>query len=149
MIDFVHDTSLAAEPRTVFDFLLNVRNLPRVMPPSPKVSVIDAPPRLQLGSVFTVVLRKYGIGQKIVSEVVKFEDGVSFTDIQIAGPFARWEHTHTVTPAPDGCTMRDRIIIDPPRGLLGWILTERRLQADLASSFAWRDQAFRKVLGGG
>jgi ligand-binding SRPBCC domain-containing protein len=56
-----------------------------------------------------------------------------FRDIQVRGPFARWEHTHIFeADGPDACYLEDRIEYALPLGFLGrWLLgafIERKLQ---------------------
>jgi ligand-binding SRPBCC domain-containing protein len=148
MAEFSYETILAGDPGRVFEFLVSVRNLPQVMPPSPRLTIVEAPPRLFAGARFTVRVSQFGIGQTVLSEVTWFEEGRGFTDIQLRGPFTRWEHTHTVEPHARGVRMCDRILFEPPRGLLGWILTEARIRKQLAATFAHRDAAFTRLLTG-
>ncbi|HEY9250125.1 MAG TPA: NAD-dependent epimerase/dehydratase family protein, partial [Rariglobus sp.] len=48
-------------------------------------------------------------------------EGVRFRDVQVRGPFARWEHLHRVEPAEDGraCVLTDEITCLPPFGMFG------------------------------
>jgi uncharacterized protein (TIGR01777 family) len=68
-----------------------------------------------------------------VAEHRDYIDGRQFRDIQIEGPFRRWEHTHLVE--PDGaaaCYLEDRIHYALPLGgagaLVGGPLVRRRLE---------------------
>ena len=144
---FEHDVELSASPGRVFDFLVNVCNLKQVMPPSPRFEIVDAPPRLQLGTRFTATVHKFGLSRKIVSEVTWLEEGVGFTDIMLQGPFPTFEHTHRVEVIASGCRMSDRIVFAPPAGLLGWYLTEARIRRELTATFAFRDGRFRELFG--
>ena len=56
-----------------------------------------------------------------------------FRDIQVRGPFARWEHTHIFeADGPDACHLEDRIEYTLPLGFVGrWLLggiIERKLE---------------------
>src|SRR5437870_294818 len=108
---------LDATPAQVFEFLVNVRNLPLVMPRTPRFEIIDAPPRLYLGAKFSARAYKFGLSQKLECEVIHFEEGVSFTDIMLRGPFSKFEHTHLVESVAGDCRMTDRIAYEPPRGI--------------------------------
>src|SRR5262249_53346121 len=47
-------------------------------------------------------------------------EGRQFKDVQIEGPFARWEHTHSIEPdGTDACFLEDRIEYDVPLGAVG------------------------------
>lgn len=148
MFEYTHDTDLTSPPGDVWNFLTDVKNLLRVMPPKPRMEITDAPDRLTLGSRFTIVVRQWCFRQAIVSEVIRFDEGRSFTDVQVAGPFERWEHTHSVEPIPGGTRMRDHIVIAPPAGLAGYAFNERRIRKSLDSTFAHRDRKFRELLSG-
>ncbi|MDZ7630654.1 MAG: TIGR01777 family oxidoreductase [Gemmatimonadaceae bacterium] len=71
--------------------------------------------------------------QRLLVEHRNYVAGSSFTDVQIEGPFARWEHTHTMEPAPDGTSVLvDQIDYELPLGPLGelgggWFV-ERQLE---------------------
>src|SRR5579884_1561154 len=76
----------------VFDFFLDAHNLTRVSPPELHLRVVQAPPRLQLGSVVEARGRRWGVPQRIVSEVTALEPNVSFVDEQRHGPFGKFVH---------------------------------------------------------
>ena len=49
-----------------------------------------------------------------------FVDGVQFQDVQVSGPFKKWEHTHKVEPTGDGRAMLvDHVDYALPLGPLG------------------------------
>lgn len=146
MAIFEYTTQVPRPPGEVFDFLARPRNLHRIMPPTPRFEIVDAPERLTLGSRFTAKVWKFGLSRLIVSEITWFEEGVGFTDQQIQGPFGRWVHTHTVGATADGTLMLDRIDFEPPSGLIGCYLTESRLRRELAAAFAYREKRFAEQL---
>lgn len=146
MPEFDQTTELACEPALLFEFLVNVANLPQVMPPSPHIEIVGAPARLHRGARIVADVRKLGWSQRIVSEVTWFEEGVGFTDVMVQGPFRRFEHTHRLQPALPGCRMSDHIQFDGPGGLLGWYLTNARIERELTATFAYRAAKFRTLL---
>ena len=143
---FEYTTKLDLPVERVFDFIARPRNLLLVSPPSPKIEFLEAPERLTMGSRFTVQLTHLGFSQRLVSEVTWFEEGVCFTDEQVEGPFKKWSHTHRLTPEVTGTVMQDRIEFEAPSGMLGWVLTNSRIQSGMAEAFAFRDVKFREVL---
>jgi ligand-binding SRPBCC domain-containing protein len=142
MAVFEYETTLPAAVERVFDFLARPANLALVAPPSPRVQLVAAPPRLTAGARFTARVSRFGLARLIESEVTWFEEGVGFTDEQVTGPFGRWVHTHEVEACPGGTLMRDRVEFEPPSGWLGWLASERRLRRALAAAFAFRRQRF-------
>jgi ligand-binding SRPBCC domain-containing protein len=147
MAVFENVTYLARPVEEVFDFLCNPANLIRVTPPELHMRLVDGPPRLELGSRITLQGRRWGIPQRIVSEVTALEPNVLLQDEQREGPFGKWVHTHRLEPAPEGTRMTDRIEFTAPGGLLGLVLTERRIEQDLEQVFAYRAQKFKEILG--
>jgi uncharacterized protein (TIGR01777 family) len=71
-----------------------------------------------------------------------YQAGRVFRDRQVAGPFARFEHTHTFEPASDGCVLEDRIEYEPPLPPLGR-LASGRIHGELVRLFAWRHRLLR------
>jgi ligand-binding SRPBCC domain-containing protein len=145
---FEHVTALACPPQRLFDFLARPANLVQVWPPELHPKVTDAPERFTLGSRFTVTVRRFGIPQSITSEITAFEEGVSFTDAQVKGPFGQFVQTHRVEPTEGGCRMTDRIEYEAPGGLVGLYLTNERIRDDLEASFRYRDERFQAILEG-
>jgi ligand-binding SRPBCC domain-containing protein len=143
---FETETLLACPPEKVFDFLARPANLLLVSPPELKMRLVDGPERLALGARITVQGSKFGIAQKVTSEVTAFEEGVQFTDAQVQGPFGRFVHTHQVEPADGGTRMLDRIEYEAPGGLLGLVLTNNRIRQDLEALAAYRARRFKELL---
>jgi ligand-binding SRPBCC domain-containing protein len=144
---FESETKLNCSPALLFDFLARPANLSKVWPPELHARVTDSPERLALGSRFTVRVRRFGIPRSITSEIVAFEEGVAFTDRQVAGPFAAFEQSHRVEPDGPGCRMIDRIEYAAPGGWIGLYLTNERIRRDLAASFRHRAVQFRGIFG--
>lgn len=139
-------TILACSPSKVFDFLARPANLALVTPPDLNMKLVAGPERLALGSTITLQGSKFGISQKITSEVTAFEEGVRFTDRQISGPFGKFEHTHRLEPHDDGTRMIDRIEYESPGGLVGLYLTNNRIRQDLEALTAFRTERFKAIL---
>ena len=143
---FEAETVLACPPAQVFDFLARPANLALVSPPELHLRLVDGPDRLALGSRITIQGSKFGIPQKITSAVTAFEEGVSFTDTQVQGPFQSFVHTHRVEPTPGGTRVLDRIEYEAPGGMLGLVLTNNRIRQDLAAVAAFRTKRFKELL---
>lgn len=73
------------------------------------------------------------------------DDGPGFRDVQLEGPFARWEHAHRVEPAgPDRSILEDRVEYALPGGVLGRLAAGGLARRRLRRIFAYR----HRVLAG-
>ncbi len=130
-----------------FAFFLDPHNLVRVSPPELHLRLEDEPPRLALGTRLVLRGSRWGIPQRIVSEVTAFEPNVSFTDEQREGPFGKWVHTHRFEPVPKGTRVIDTIEYEPPAGLMGLFVTPHMIETDLKWIFAFRVRRLTELLG--
>lgn len=64
----------------------------------------------------------------LISEVTELK---SFTDIQLKGPYAHWEHKHRFIPVKNGVSMTDEVSYALPFGALGefahWAFVKEQL----------------------
>jgi ligand-binding SRPBCC domain-containing protein len=131
----------------VFDFFRRPANLLRVWPAEFHLTLIEGPERLELGSQLVLRGRRWGIRQKLVSEVTAFVLDDYFIDNLRQGPFGRFTHTHRFEAVPGGTRASDQIEYEPPGGLLRFVLTARFLHDSFGSVFAFRDQRLQELLG--
>ncbi len=133
-----------------FDFFSRPANLLKISPPELHFQLVDGPEVLTLGSRFTLQGRRWGIVQRIVNEVIVWEPGSHFVDVQHAGPFKKWQHTHAFEALPDGGTrLIDRIEYETPGGMLGLVLTVKAVQRELERVFAYRSQQLSRLFQNG
>lgn len=92
----------------------------RLSPPWEHLRVVSRHGGIADGSRVTLELRRGPLKRRWEALHRDFIDGVQFTDVQVAGPFKRWEHTHRVEPV-DGAkaTLIDRVDYVLPFGPLG------------------------------
>jgi ligand-binding SRPBCC domain-containing protein len=145
---FESTTILACPVERVWDFLCHPANLVLVSPPEMHLRLVEGPERLHLGARITIAGRRWGIPQRIVSEVTAFEPNVRFVDEQREGPFRKFTHTHCLEPLPEGTRMLDRIEFEPPGGILGLLLGAGRIERELHAVFGVRTQKFKELLEG-
>lgn len=145
----------------VFAFFADPANLPRLMPPWQDAR-IDAsfllpPPGAPAcmagpGSEITLSFRPFPAAPFRLSwdaEITEFVLNSHFTDRQVCGPFASWNHTHRVLPAEaDGSSTRifDEVVYEPPMGPLGRLANMLFLRSQLHSTFAYRQQRVAVLL---
>lgn len=72
--------------------------------------------------------------------------GRSFRDVQVHGPFARWEHTHLFEPTETGSRLVDRVDYALPLGSIGDGVGGDAVDARLRKVFAFRHRRTREDL---
>jgi ligand-binding SRPBCC domain-containing protein len=137
---------VACSAERAFEFLVRPANLLQVSPPEFHLKLLEAPERLHLGARITIQGSKFGLPQKITSEVTAFDEGVAFTDTQVSGPFAAFEHRHRVEPQDSGSRILDRIEYEAPGGLVGLFVTNAKIREYLEMLSAYRAERFRELL---
>ena len=119
--------------------------LERLTPPWERAEVASRTGGIEDGS--RVVLR-VPLGPFRTTWVVEHRDvrpGRSFRDVQVAGPFARFEHEHRMEADGSGAAfLEDRIEYALPLGALGRALAGRRVARRLERVFAWRHETLRE-----
>jgi ligand-binding SRPBCC domain-containing protein len=141
--------NLTAPLSRVFDFFSRPVNLIEISPPELHFQLESGPEQLQLGARFTLRGRRWGLSQRMVSEVTVWEPEERFVDEQREGPFKQWVHTHCFEALPDGGTrLTDRIDYETPGGLLGFILTTAAVERELKWIFAYRCEKLTGLLNG-
>ena len=139
---------VAAPIHEAFAFFDDPANLRRLMPPPVRITLVridPAPPRP--GSVFEF---RYGLGPVQRSWVVRLVDrveGERIVDETIAGPMARFHHSHIFTPARGGGTwIEDRIDFHVgPDGVAGAI-ADAVAGLVMRLTFVWRQAMQRRLL---
>src|SRR5262249_50066389 len=131
----------------VFAFFRDPANLVRVSPPELHMELVEGPESLEAGARVVIRGRRWGIPQRIISEVTAFEPNVAFTDVQVEGPFRKWSHTHRFAAVPGGTRVEDEIEYEPPGGLLGFVVTAGMIERDLTWIFEYRTKKLAELLG--
>ena len=147
---------LAAPADEVFAWHERPGAFERFSPPWEQVRVIAHEGTIRDGDRTVLRMRVGPISRRWVAVHRDYRAGRQFRDVQIEGPFARWEHTHLVEPAgANASTLIDRIEYALPLGALGQTLAGSFARARLGRLFAYRhatlaaDLARHRTVGGG
>lgn len=112
----------------------------RLQPPWEAVSIVDQ--QDHFGEGFRVTIRAQILGpihHDWIAEIYDVQPGVSFSDRQISGPFAEWNHTHRMEPADESHSfLHDDISYRLPFGRLGRWLGSGMVRNRLQQMFAYR-----------
>ncbi|MBA2632129.1 MAG: hypothetical protein H0U86_03890 [Chloroflexi bacterium] len=141
---------VSAPVEAAFAFYDDPANLERLMPPPVRirpVRVDPSPPRAG-----TVVEFRYGIGPWQRFWLVRFAEhvpGERIVDETLAGPMARFHHSHTFTPARGGGTwIEDRVEYHVgPDGVIGAVV-DFIAGIAIRLTFVWRQARQRGFLRG-
>ncbi|HEX5270708.1 MAG TPA: SRPBCC family protein [Gemmataceae bacterium] len=130
----------------VFRFFRDPANLVRISPPELHMALVEGPPLIGLGSRVVLKGRRWGVPQRVVSEITAFDPPIAFADTQVEGPFRRWVHTHRFEAVPEGTRVTDRVEYEPPGGLLGLVARPSFIENDLKWIFDYRTKKLKELL---
>ncbi len=158
MADYVLERRLWLPcPRpAVFAFFADVRNLPLVSPPPTRLSWLTPPPAtLWAGAVINFRVRVCGLPVRWRVFIREFDPPHRFVDVQIWGPFARWEHRHRFLEGPEtegaesplGTWVEDRVTYRLPLGPAGRLAHALGVGRQIAGLFDYRERRLRELFG--
>jgi ligand-binding SRPBCC domain-containing protein len=114
-------TQLLPLPRhRVFAFFEDPRNLPGLIPAwldfrfdtGGEVFAVAA------GAEFDYTIRWLGVTLRWRSRIIEYVPPLRFTDVQVEGPYAQWEHSHTFTEVAEGTRVDDEVNFTLPAAAL-------------------------------
>src|SRR5260221_6753487 len=139
MAQFETRITLPQTREKVFEFLIRTENLLQMIPPDAGMRVVAVPEVLQCGSRLEFQATAFGQTLKIVHQITELVAPGRLVEEQIQGLFKRWVHEHLVEKDPAGHVVSiDRIDFEPPAGMLGFLVTKRRILEQLESLFDHR-----------
>ena len=123
-----------ARPRPeVFAFFADPRNLAALTPPRCGVRLLSPVSTLAAGTVLDVRVRVLGAPLRSRIYIREYDPPYRFVEVQVRGPWARWEHRHQFLEENHGTWVEDRVTYRLPLGPLGQLahaaIVHRRLQA--------------------
>lgn len=145
---FVATQDLPLPRAEVFQFFSDPANLERLTPPWLHFRVLTpAPLPRGEGAVFEYRITVRGLSLTWRTLIEAWEDGRGFTDRQIQGPYALWQHTHRFENLPGGGTrIVDRVRYRVGWGVLGRLITRFWVRPDVERIFAYRKAAILRAL---
>jgi uncharacterized protein len=147
MAEFVKRTRIAAPADAVFRWHARPGALERLTPPWTKLEVIEHTGGIENGARLAFKIPVGPTHVRWVAEHRDYVDGRQFRDVQIEGPFARWEHTHRFEPdGPAASYLEDRIAYELPAGALGGLIGGPFVRAMLEQTFKYRHETMAQDL---
>jgi ligand-binding SRPBCC domain-containing protein len=132
----------------VFAFFDNPANLVKITPPALRLSVVHAPATLAVGAVLDLRLHWLGVPLAWRTYIREYDPPFRFVDVQVRGPYARWEHRHRFLEEQDGDTlMEDRVTYRLPLGPLGVLAHRLWVRRQLRAMWDYRTRRLGELVG--
>jgi ligand-binding SRPBCC domain-containing protein len=149
MADYILESRVwLARARTdVFAFFAAAENLVLLVPPSVRLRVIAGPPALSNGA--TVDLRMSWLGVPLTwrAFIREWDPPYRFVDVQVRGPYARWEHRHRFLEERGGTWVEDRVTYRLPLGPLGRVAHALLVRRQIAALWRYRTRRLGELVG--
>jgi ligand-binding SRPBCC domain-containing protein len=129
-----------------FAFFADPWNLEAITPPWLRFGIVEAPRQLARGSLLDYRLRLFGVPIRWRTEISEWSPPSGFTDVQIVGPYCRWEHTHRLHPVAGGTEITDRVVYRLPFEPLAGLLAPMTVRPWLTAIFDFRAQQVEALL---
>lgn len=145
------ETLIPAPLEKVWDFFSNPQNLRLLTPDYMNFHILKCP---ETEEIFEGMRIEYKVSPllhipiKWVTKIQEVAVYQKFQDIQLSGPFALWEHTHTFEDRGHETFMTDEVKYRPPFGLLGRLANSLFVEKQLHGIFAHREKVIRDVFPG-
>ncbi len=131
----------------IFDFFCVSDNRLIIAAPDLHLRLLQGPGRLHAGATLTFKGRRWGMPQRLLTEITAFQANRLIREEQRQGPLARWIHEQHFEERDPGTRLREHVEYEPPKGLLGLTVTAAFLARDLETMFAFRAGKLRDLLG--
>jgi uncharacterized protein (TIGR01777 family) len=139
MARLIYRTRIEAPAEDVFRWHSLPGALERLTPPWVPVRIVERRGGIETGAQVSLELGRGPLRRRYVAEQRDYEAGRQFRDVQVEGPFARWDHLHRVEPSGlSACFLEDRIEYVIPGGALGRALAGAAIRRKLDRIFAYR-----------
>lgn len=122
--------------------------LQRLSPPWERVEVESRRDDIDPGTRRHLRVGRWPFRSRWVAEHRPLDDGRGFRDVQVEGPFARWEHEHRFESRDeDSSILEDRVEYALPLGALGQAVAGRWIRRQLERAFSYRHRVAAADLG--
>ena len=149
MADYVREwRAVVARPRAeVFRFFSEPTNLSRITPPWLGFTILGVPPPMEASAVFDYRIRWFGLPLRWRAFIREYDPPVRFVDVQVLGPYARWEHRHLFLETDGGTRVEDRVTYQLPLGPLGRLMHALVVRRQLDRIWSYRSAKIAELVG--
>jgi len=147
-MQFRRESDLPCSAREAFEWHARDGAFERLAPPWDRLEVVSRTGSgIDEGSTIRLRLRKFGIGKEWLAKISDRQEGAYFKDVQVEGPFARWEHCHAFKESEsDSCLLEDQIDYALPGGPIVNAIAGSRVRSELDRVFSYRHEITKSDL---
>ena len=132
----------------VFAFFSRPENLAALTPPSLGLVILTPSPiEMKAGALIDDSISVRGVKLRWTSAITAFDEGRSFADEQLRGPYASWRHDHRFEASHGGTTITDDVQYRLPLGPIGSLAHALFVRRQLEAIFAYRSEAIVRIFG--
>jgi len=149
MADHVFESRVwLARPRSeVFAFFAEPSALERLTPPALRLRLMNRDVRLGTGAVLDFRLRWLSVVPlRWRAFVREWDPPFRFVDVQVRGPYARWEHRHRFLEEGGGTWVEDRVTYRLPLGPLGRLAHAAFVHRQLRELWEYRHRQLAELV---
>ncbi len=148
MADHVLETRVwLARPRPeVFAFFADPGNLARITPPWLGFRLLTPAPAMAAFTVLDYRIRWLGVPLRWRTLIREWDPPARFLDVQVRGPYDRWEHRHLFLEERGGTWVEDRVTYRLPLGPLGRAVHALMVRRQLDGIWAYRRQRIGELV---
>lgn len=132
----------------VWTFFSNPKNLQRITPDYMGFQIVKCPPVETIfnGMIIEYIVRPMlNVPLRWVTEITDVQPLVSFTDVQLKGPYALWNHFHSFEKMNGYTKMIDTVKYAMPLAILGKITHQLFVRKQLEEVFKYREATIRTL----
>ena len=149
MADYILESRVwLARARTdVFAFFTESSNLVLLTPASFGLRVVGGPHALSNGAVVDLRMSWLGVPVRWRAFIREWDPPYRFVDVQVRGPYARWEHRHRFLEEQGGTWVEDRVTYRLPLGPLGRAAHALLVHRQIAAMWSFRTRRLGELVG--
>ena len=133
----------------VFAFFERPANLDRITPPWMGMRILGTAGEMREGLEIDYAITPFPhVPARWRSRITAYDPPNSFMDVQLRGPYARWEHRHTFRADGDATIVEDDVAYELPFGRLGDLVEPLLVRPRLRAIFDHRTTAISRLLPG-
>lgn len=145
---FRQETFIPQPLDEVFTFFSKAENLEKVTPPKLKFKIrTPLPINMQQGTLIDYQIRLLGLPFKWRTEITAWEPPFRFQDVQLKGPYRKWQHTHFFSAVDGGTQMSDEVVYQIPLSTISNLTNALFIRKQIASIFEYRKEQMDTLFG--
>ncbi len=147
MPKFQHRSHVPHAPEEVFAWHMRPGAWGRMRTPWVQIRILKQVGGIRDGGTMVLGIRQGPTELKWEVKHTDFDEGRSFRDEQISGPFGKWVHSHRFDAAEDGgCFVEDEVEWEPPLGAAGRAFGGGFIEKELKRFFLFRHTRLKNDL---